>query len=157
MVRVPRDSAGEGKAASRPRRVVAPVPETRQTFFRRTWVRRVIPTGVAAVVVVGGTAAVRINASASPIDTYRTTTVTTGSVEQRLDLTGSVHRVNQVSQAFALTGTVSSVSVVVGDTVKVGQALGTLDPGPLASATTDAQAALAQAKAALESDQTSSS
>ena len=99
---------------------------------------------------------VRTNASASPVDTYRTTTVTTGSVEQRLDLTGSVQRVNQVSQSFAVTGTVSSVSVAVGDTVKAGQALAALDPRPLASATTAAKAALAQAKATLESDQTSS-
>ena len=57
----------------------------------------------------------RANASASPIDTYRTTTVTTGSVEQRLNLTGSVQRVNQVSQSFAVAGTVSSVSASPGD------------------------------------------
>ena len=124
-------------------------------FLRRTWVRRTIPAGVAAFIVVAGTAVVRTNASASPVDTYRTTIVTTGSVEQRLDLTGSVQRVNQVSQSFAVTGTVSSLSVAVGDTVKAGQALAALDPRPLASATTAAKAALAQAKATLESDQTS--
>jgi multidrug efflux pump subunit AcrA (membrane-fusion protein) len=132
------------------------VPETHQKFLRRPWVRRVIPAGVATVIVIGGTAVVRTNASASPIDTYRTTTVTTGSVEQRLDLTGSVQRVNQVSQSFPINGTVSGVSVAVGDPVKAGQALAALDPRPLANATTDAQAALAQAKATLESDQTSS-
>jgi len=96
---------------------------------------------------------VRSSASASPVDTYRTTTVTKGSVEQRLDLTGSVRRVNQVSQSFAVSGTVSSVSVAVGDTVTAGETLASLDPKPLNSAVLDAEAALAQAKATLESDQ----
>jgi len=96
---------------------------------------------------------VRNSASASPVDTYRTTTVTKGSVEQRLDLTGSVQRVNQVSQSFAVSGTVSSVSVAVGDTVTAGETLANLDPKPLNSAVLQAEAALAQAKATLESDQ----
>ena len=95
----------------------------------------------------------RNSASASPIDTYRTTTVTTGSVEQRLNLTGSAQRVNQVSQGFAVTGTVSSVSVAVGDTVTAGEVLATLDPTPLHSAVISATASLAKAKATLESDQ----
>jgi HlyD family secretion protein len=96
---------------------------------------------------------VRTNASATPLDTYRTTSVTTGSVEQRLNLTGSVQRVNQVTESFAVDGTVSTVLVSVGDTVKAGQSLATIDAIPLRSAVTDAQASLAQAKATLESDQ----
>jgi multidrug efflux pump subunit AcrA (membrane-fusion protein) len=131
------------------------VYESPRPSVRLAWLRRAIPAGVVAVLVVGGIAVVRTNASASPLDTYRTTTVTTGSVEQRLDLTGSVQRANQVSQSFAVNGTVSSVSVAVGDTVKVGQALATLDPRPLGSAVTAAEAALAKAKATLESDQAS--
>jgi multidrug efflux pump subunit AcrA (membrane-fusion protein) len=129
------------------------VPEPRKPFQRRTWVRRAIPIGVVAVLVGAGTAVVRTNASATPVDTYRTTSVTTGSVEQRLNLTGSVQRVNQVTESFAVDGTVSTVLVSVGDTVKAGQTLATLDPIPLRSAVTDAQASLAQSKATLESDQ----
>jgi multidrug resistance efflux pump len=132
------------------------MPEIGRALLHRTWVRRAIPAGVAAILVVGTTAAVRNNASASPVDTYRTSTVTTGSVQQRLDLTGSVNRVNQVTQSFAVAGTVSTVPVALGDTVTPGQALATLDPGPLHSATVDAEAALAQAKASLASDQTAS-
>ena len=130
------------------------MPEAPQRSLRRTWMRRAIPAGAVAILVLGGTAVVRTNASASPIDTYRTTTVKTGSVEQRLDLTGSVHRVNQVSQSFAVSGTVSSVSVAVGDKVTAGQTLATLDTRPLSGAVTAAEADLAQAKATLESDQT---
>jgi len=117
-------------------------------------VRRAIPASAVAVLVVVGTITARTNASASPSDTYRTTAVTTGSVEQRLNLTGSVQRVNQVSRSFAVPGTVSSVAVAVGDAVRAGQTLATLDPKPLTSAVTNAEAALAQAKATLESDQT---
>jgi trimeric autotransporter adhesin len=130
------------------------VPETRKPLLRRTWVRRAIPASAVAVLVVAGTITVRTNASASPSDTYRTTAVTKGSVEQRLNLTGSVQRVNQVSRSFAVPGIVSSVAVAVGDTVRAGQTLATLDPKPLTSAVTNAEAALAQAKATLESDQT---
>ena len=132
------------------------MPEVPQRFLRRTWVRRALPAGVAVALVVGGTAVTRANANANPIDTYRTTTVTTGSVEQRLNVTGSVQRVNQVSQGFAVAGTVTSVPVSVGDTVTTGQALATIDPRPLHSAVTAAQASLAKAKATLESDQTTS-
>jgi len=132
------------------------VPETQQPFLHRRWVRRVLPAGVAAVLVIAGTLVTRANASASPLDTYRTTTVTTGSVEQRLNLTGSVQRVSQVTESFPAAGTVTSVPVSVGDTVTVGQALATIDPAPLRSAVTAAQAALARAKATLESDQTTS-
>ena len=85
------------------------MPEVHQRFLRRPWVRRALPASVVAILVVGGTVIVRNNATASPLDTYRTTTVSTGSVEQRLDLTGSAQRVNQVSRSFAVTGTVSKV------------------------------------------------
>jgi len=128
------------------------VPEIPR-LLRRTWLRRTLPAGVAALLVIGGTLVVRNNASASSTDTYRTTTVTTGSVEQRLNLTGSAQRVNQASQGFAVTGTVSSVKVSVGDTVTAGEALATLDPAPLRSAVISATASLAKAKATLESDQ----
>jgi len=130
------------------------VPEVPQRLLRRTWVRRTLPAGVAAVLVVAGTVVTRANASASPIDTYRTSTVTTGSVEQRLNLTGSVQRVDQVSESFAVAGTVTSVLVSVGDTVTTGQALSTINPLPLQRAVTAANATLAKAAATLESDQT---
>jgi len=129
------------------------VPKNPQRFLRRAWVRRALPAGIAAGLVVAGTAVTRANANTSPVDAYRTTAVTTGSVEQRLNVTGSVQRVNQVNQSFAVAGTVTSVAVSVGDTVTAGQSLATIDPVPLASAVTAAQATLAKAKATLESDQ----
>jgi multidrug efflux pump subunit AcrA (membrane-fusion protein) len=105
------------------------------------------------VLVVSGAVVARANASTSPIDNYRTAAVTTGPVEQRLNLTGSVERVSQVSQSFAVTGTVAGLSVSVGDTVTAGQVLATLDPVPLRNAVTSAKASLAKARATSESDQ----
>ena len=131
------------------------MPETPRRFLRRTWVRRTLPAGIAAVVIVAGTAVPRANANAGPVDTYRTGTVTTGSVEQRLNLPGAVHQVDQVSQSFAVAGTVSSVRVAVGDTVATGQVLAGINPLPLHRAVTAAQASLAKASATLESDQSS--
>jgi multidrug efflux pump subunit AcrA (membrane-fusion protein) len=95
------------------------VPKTTQRFLHQRWVRRALPVSVAAVVVIAGTAVTRVNANAnaSAVDTYRTTTVSTGSVEQRLNVTGSVQKVDQVSQSFPVAGTVTSVPVAVGDTV----------------------------------------
>jgi multidrug efflux pump subunit AcrA (membrane-fusion protein) len=130
------------------------VPRIPQPLLRRPWVRRTLPAGVAAVLVLAGTAVTRANANASPVDTYRTAPVTTGSVEQRLNLTGSVQQVDQVSQGFAVAGNVTSVLVAVGDTVRTGQALATVNPLPLQRALTSAQASLARAEATLESDQT---
>jgi multidrug efflux pump subunit AcrA (membrane-fusion protein) len=130
-----------------------PVPDNPKRLLRRTWVRRALPAGIATVLVVAGTAVTRANANGSPVDAYRTTGVTTGSVEQRLNLTGSVQRVNQVSQNFATAGTVTGVAASVGDTVTAGQSLASIDPLPLQRAVTAAQATLAKAKATLESDQ----
>jgi multidrug efflux pump subunit AcrA (membrane-fusion protein) len=132
---------------------MAPVPEMSRRFLRRTWVRRALPAGGVALLLFCGTVVTRANANAGQPDTYRTATATIGSVEQRLNLTGSVERVNQVTQAFPVTGTVVSVSVSVGDTVTAGEALATLDPAPLGRAVTAAEATLAKARATLESDQ----
>jgi trimeric autotransporter adhesin len=139
--------------AARLRRAVTVVPDYPRSFLRNAWVRRVLPTGVVAAIVVAGTVVTRANANASPNDIFRTTTVTTGSVQQRLNVTGSVQRVKQVSESFAVAGTLSSVSVAVGDKVASGQRLATLDPAPLRSAVTVARASLAKAKATLESDE----
>jgi multidrug efflux pump subunit AcrA (membrane-fusion protein) len=98
------------------------VPKNPQRFLSRPWARA-IPAGVAAILVVAGTAVTHANANASPVDAYRTTAVTTGSVEQRLNLTGTVQRVSQVTQSFAVAGTVTSVAVSVGDAVTAGQPL----------------------------------
>jgi HlyD family secretion protein len=78
-------------------------------------------------------------------------------VQQTLDLTGSVQQVNQVSATFPVSGTVTSVSVTVGQQVSAGQELARIDAAPLQSALLAAQATLAQAQASLQSDESGTS
>ncbi|HKT58113.1 MAG TPA: biotin/lipoyl-binding protein, partial [Microbacterium sp.] len=87
---------------------------------------------------------------------YRTATVGTGPVTQSLELTGTVSRVNQKTASFPVSGTVASVSVAVGDTVRAGQRLATLDPTALKANLLAAQATLARDQASLAADQSSS-
>ena len=84
---------------------------------------------------------------------YRLATAGKGSVSQTLTLTGTVKRVSQVTVAFPVSGTVTSVLVKIGDTVTPGQRLATIDQTPLLAAVTDAQATLLQAQAQATSDE----
>lgn len=87
---------------------------------------------------------------------YRTTTVGRGPVGQVLTLTGTAQRVDQVTAAFAASGTVTGIRVKVGDHVTSGQALATIDPTALRAALLAAQATLAQDQASLIADQAAS-
>ena len=114
--------------------------------------RRVAPAAAVVLVLGAGTVAARTAAAGTPADQYRTARVTRGDVAQQLALTGTVQQVGQQDVAFAVAGTVRTVAVAVGDQVRAGQVLATLDTRPLSSAVTQSEATLAQAQAALESD-----
>jgi multidrug efflux pump subunit AcrA (membrane-fusion protein) len=118
--------------------------------------RRVVIAASVCTVIAGGSVTY---AMAAPGNTarYVTAAVSRGDVQQTLNLTGSVQQVNQRAAKFAVSGTVKSVSVAVGDTVEAGQVLARLDPTALQSAVRDAEASLAQAKATLETDQSTES
>jgi HlyD family secretion protein len=113
--------------------------------------RRIAPLLVLVAIVAAGSAAYASNSGSGP--SYVTGVVTRGDVQQSLNLTGSVQQVNQVSAAFPVSGTVTSVSVGVGQQVSAGQQLATIDATPLQSALLEAQATLAQAQASLQSDE----
>jgi HlyD family secretion protein len=109
---------------------------------------------VAAVLVAGsGTAyAVTVDGSAG---NYRTVLATKGDVEQVLSTSGTVDAARRADLEFATSGTVASVKVAVGDTVKAGQVIATLDTDSLQAAVTRAKAGVARAIAQLESDKES--
>ena len=44
------------------------MPKSPQRFLRRPWARRALPAGIAAILVVAGTAVTHANANASPVD-----------------------------------------------------------------------------------------
>ena len=83
--------------------------------------------------------------------------MTTGTVDQRAGFTGTVQRVDQQTATFKVSGTVSAVAVAVGQTVAKGQQLALLDNADLEDAVVQAKAALARAKATLESDESGTS
>ncbi len=100
------------------------------TKRRRARRRRVIVGGittVALVAVAGGAYAFTRGDDAH----YRTTTVTTGTVDQTIAATGTVASASRDDAAFSVAGTVGKVKVEVGDTVKAGQVLASLDTSDL--------------------------
>ncbi len=84
---------------------------------------------------------------------YVTATADTGDVTQVFSTTGTVERTGTVDATFTARGTVASVKVGVGDKVKAGATLATLDEASLKLALLDAESTLAQAKASLYSAQ----
>ncbi len=112
--------------------------------------RAATAVGVVAVVLVmaGGVTAYAATRDDAP--SYRTVAVGTQSVQQVLQSTGTVEAGSAATVSFAVSGTVSAVTVAVGSTVKAGQVLATLDTASLTSAYATAQAEAADAALTLE-------
>ncbi len=85
---------------------------------------------------------------------YVTAPVVRGSITQTFVASGTVDRSGRDDVTFDTPGTVTALSVKVGDQVTKGQALAGIDPAPLQVAVLQAQAQLAQAKAVQDADQT---
>jgi macrolide-specific efflux system membrane fusion protein len=79
----------------------------------------------------------------------RAVPVSRGAVVATVSASGSVQSGNTASADFATSGTISSISVKVGDTVTKGQVLATVDPTSANAQLTTAQANLNAAKASL--------
>jgi len=79
----------------------------------------------------------------------RAVPVSRGEVVATVSASGSVQSGNTASADFATAGTISSISVKVGDTVTKGQVLATVDPTSANAQLTTAQANLNAAKASL--------
>jgi HlyD family secretion protein len=119
----------------------------------RRLVRRSTVLPAALVLLAGGGGLAWATAGAAAPG-YRTAVVATGDVQQLLTLTGTVQNVDQTRVSFPVTGTIATVPAQLGATVSKGQTLATLEVGPLQNAVTAATAALAKAKATLETDST---
>jgi HlyD family secretion protein len=79
--------------------------------------------------------------------------VTRGSTAQTLTATGTVRPAQQATVTFPISGTVATVAVAVGQTVRAGQVLATLDPTALNAALDAARSSLAGARATLAAAQ----
>ncbi|HET6165763.1 MAG TPA: biotin/lipoyl-binding protein, partial [Marmoricola sp.] len=97
---------------------------------------------VAGVLVVGSGTAYAVTNDKST-GNYRTVGATEGDVEQVLQTSGTVDAAHRADLEFATSGTVARVKVALGDTVRAGQVVATLDSEPLEAAVTKANASLA--------------
>src|ERR1700712_717288 len=114
---------------------------------RRTLIAVIVVVGLA---VIGG--GIAFASGGSKAAAYRTAIAGPGSVEQSTTAAGTVAYVKQATAAFAAAGTVSTVGVKVGDAVKAGQTIATLDPADLAAAVSTAKQTLATDQQTLATD-----
>ena len=102
-------------------------------------------------------------ASTASSATQLTTTVQQGAVSNTITASGATAAASEIAASFAVSGTIATVGVALGQTVAAGATLGTLDPAPLQRAVNEAQtqynnalAGLSDAKAALATATTAS-
>jgi multidrug efflux pump subunit AcrA (membrane-fusion protein) len=117
---------------------------------KRSW--RIAALAVAGVVVAGGGAGTAYAAMSSSGPAYRLATVTSADETASLLEVGTLSPVQQADVAFAVSGTVQSVSVQAGQYVTAGQALGSLDTTSLKASLATAQSTLAQANLQVDND-----
>jgi multidrug efflux pump subunit AcrA (membrane-fusion protein) len=117
--------------------------------------RRHTIIGVVIVLLVvggGGTWAVT-RSSSSTAATPTLVSVTTSTIRQSVSATGTLEPAHRADLTFAVSGTVTSLPVVVGDTVSAGAVLATVDTSSLKTAVTSAQASVSATQDQLTAQQ----
>lgn len=116
------------------------------TKRRRITLYVVVPVAVLAVLAVTAYFILAPKAASASGTTTRTATVSTGTVEATVSASGNLEAGSTADESFEVSGTIASISVSVGDTVKKGATLATLDTTDLEAAVTSAQASVTSAK-----------
>jgi macrolide-specific efflux system membrane fusion protein len=105
------------------------------------------PRAVAAITVlllgIGGTGAwAMTKGGGTPATTTRsiTSTVSAGTIEETVSASGRIKSADEADLSFPVSGTVTTVKVTVGQVVKKGQVLATIDTADLKRAVTVAEA-----------------
>jgi len=111
--------------------------------------RVVTAAGISAAVVVAGGGAVSYATSQNTATPYVTATAGSHSVLQSLQATGTTEPSSAATVSFAVSGTVASVPVTMGQKVTAGQVLATLDSTALKYALATAQGQVANANLTL--------
>jgi multidrug efflux pump subunit AcrA (membrane-fusion protein) len=127
------------------------------SFVVRGRTRRTLVAAAVAVVVVLGVAGwavfLRPSDSAAAAVTYRSATVTTGTLRQSVSASGTVQATDTQDLTFPAAGQVTAVWVTAGQKVSKGQRLAAIDSATLSSEVAAAKATLATAQAKLAADQ----
>lgn len=119
-------------------------------FTRRHTIVGVV---IALVVVGGGGAWAATRSSTTKAAAPTLVTATTSTIRQSVSATGTLEPAHRADLTFAVSGTVTSLPVVVGDTVKAGAVLATVDPSSLKTAVTSAQASVSATQDQLTAQQ----
>ena len=132
-------------------RITTPFPRTRDrsgvnlaALLRRRWILLVV-----ILAIIAGLVFWRLQASTATSTTLTTATVSQGNLTIAVSGSGAVAAARQVDLPFQQAGTVTSVAVKVGDQVKAGQTLATIDAGDLRLQLQQGQANLKAAEAKL--------
>lgn len=80
--------------------------------------------------------------SRKPVTTYTTADAVKGTLARTVSATGTLNPDQQIDMSFKTTGTLKSITVDVGDTIRQGQKLATIDTGTLLSQLRVSQAQL---------------
>ncbi len=129
---------------------------TRRTGWTRITPKRIVVIAVVVAVIVGGTL-LGLSLTTSTKDQYVAAPAVIGNVSQSTSLTGTIEPVTDVDLNFATTGTVATVPVKVGDKVKAGEVVATLQTTSLSSQIDQSEASLDNAESALATDESPSS
>jgi macrolide-specific efflux system membrane fusion protein len=113
--------------------------------------RRVLLILILVFAILGGSV---VYAQAGKITTsYRTSTVTYGTITQTIGMAGNLSPVREADLNFPSSGTVLSVEAKVGETVRTHAILAELDPTILAAQLLQAQATVSSAESKLAQDE----
>ena len=104
-----------------------------------------------AIVAAGAGTAWAMRGTSGPA--YRLATVTRANVSQTVDADGTLAARSTAVLSFLAAGTVDAVDVAVGDPVRAGQAVATIDATDLQAAVIGAQSTLAKAQQKLADDE----
>jgi multidrug efflux pump subunit AcrA (membrane-fusion protein) len=119
-------------------------------FTRR---HTIIGVVIVLLVVGGGGAWAVTRSSSSTAATPTLVSVTSSTIRQSVSATGTLEPAHRADLTFAVSGMVTALPVVVGDTVKSGAVLATVDTSSLTTAVTSAQASVSATQDQLTAQQ----
>lgn len=129
---------------------------TRRAWGPRSKVKAGLVGAAVVAVAVGGTlGGLALTSSTNP--QYVSVPAATGSVVQTTSLTGTIAPVTEADLNFATSGTVASVTAKVGERVKAGQVLATLQTSDLSSQVDQSEGSLDNAESSLAAAQSPAS
>lgn len=123
-----------------------------QAFFKSVGKHRVLAGTVALVLVGAGVWTWYALTHKEAETTYKTATVSKGTVTTTVSATGNIAAVSSASITPSISGTVENVAVKVGDTVVAGQTLFTIDNDSLDLAVSKAAIAVQEARQKINED-----